>query len=379
MVLFPHDDAMVRLVGEDRYVRWMDDQNMAVKTKAEGLNVLKEVGRSLARLHLTPNSQKSNVLSLEAARRHYHLDLNRMLDVAETLSRKATSSKTARIRFQRKVRAIWKAAKPHEEVGEFGKILKRLYRLAGLAGLTMFRERSAGDILKDPSLVERVADYYRCTGTTQQYIDFVVELMKNPEQTHPDVNVALTESLLRLEPERDVLPRLRRLTKALIQATRGMPGKNDCAPVATLLALRYGDGSVSRLLKRCIEDRNQRKPSELVRAAAFVYASASAAAFEEVRQVACTILRNHLSTLVRLIAEIQRYKTVPARYAPRLHSSTDSVAGVAFVDMRVILTARLLLLCPETAVRNWVMDWRTKILASPISDYDRRLIRRLVR
>ena len=126
MVLFPHDDAMIRLVGEDRYVRWMDDQNMAVKTKAEGLNVLKEVGRSLARLHLTPNSQKSNVLSLEAARRHYHLDLNRMLDVAETLSRKATSSKTARIRFQRKVRAIWKAAKPHEEVGEFGKILTPL-------------------------------------------------------------------------------------------------------------------------------------------------------------------------------------------------------------------------------------------------------------
>ena len=70
----------------------------------------------------------------------------------------------------------------------------------------MFRERSAGDILKDPSLVERVADYYRCTGTTQQYIDFVVELMKNPEQTHPDVNVALTESLLRLSPRETCYP-----------------------------------------------------------------------------------------------------------------------------------------------------------------------------
>jgi hypothetical protein len=33
------------------------------------------------------------------------------------------------------------------------------------------------------------------------------------------------------------------------------------------------------------------------------------------------------------------------------------VAGVNFVDMRVILTARLLLLCPKIAVRDWVMNW----------------------
>jgi len=379
MVLFPHDDAMVRLVGENHYVRWMDDQNMAVKTKAEGLNVLKEVGRSLARLHLTPNSQKSNVLSLEDARRHYHLDLNRMLDDAEVLSRKANSSKAAGLRFQRKVRAIWKAAKPHEGIGEFGKILKRLYRLAGLARLTIFRDRAAGDILIDPSLVERVADYYRCTGTTLQYIDFVVGLMENPEQTHPDVNVALTESLLRLEPKRDALPRLRKLTKTLILSGKSIPGKSDSAAGATLLALRYGDASVRRLLKRCVEDRNQTRPPALVRAAAFVYASVSPPAFEEVREVACMILRNHLSSLVLLIGEIQGYRTVPARYSPRLHLSTDSVAGVSFVDMRVILTARLLLLCPEIAVRNWVMEWRTKILTSPISAYDRRLLRRLVR
>jgi hypothetical protein len=361
MVLFPHDDAMVRVVGENHYVRWMDDQNMAVRTRAEGLNVLKEVGRSLARLHLTPNSQKSDVLSLKAARRHYHLDLNRMLDDAEALSRKAASSKTATIRFQRKVKAIWKAAQPHETVGEFPKILKRLYRLAGLARLTIFRDRAASDILKNPSLVERIAGYYRCTGTTLQYIQFMTELMENPEQTYPDVNLVLTEILLRLEPEKDALARLRELTKTLILSSRDIPGKGECAAVAPLLALRYGDAPALRLLKRCVQDRKQTSPAALVRAAAFVYASRSPAAFEEVREVAGTILRNHLSTLVLLIAEIQRYKSVPDRYIPRLHSSTDSVAGTSFVDMRVILTARLLLLCPEIAVRNWVIpDMKTR-------------------
>src|SRR6202034_1709538 len=67
MVLFPHDDEMVKLVGEQNYVRWMDDQNMGVLTRARGLEVLAEVGRSLSRLHLSPNAQKSKVLSLSEA------------------------------------------------------------------------------------------------------------------------------------------------------------------------------------------------------------------------------------------------------------------------------------------------------------------------
>ncbi len=58
IVLFAHDDAIVRMVGEDhRYVRWMDDQNIATGTRAEALRVLSEVGRSLARIHLAPNAQ----------------------------------------------------------------------------------------------------------------------------------------------------------------------------------------------------------------------------------------------------------------------------------------------------------------------------------
>jgi hypothetical protein len=55
------------------------------------------------------------------------------------------------------------------------------------------------------------------------------------------------------------------------------------------------------------------------------------------------------------------------------------VAGISFLDMRAILTVRLLLLSPEIAVRTWVMNWRKKVLASPLSHYDCRMIRRLVR
>jgi hypothetical protein len=46
--------------------------------------------------------------------------------------------------------------------------------------------------------------------------------------------------------------------------------------------------------------------------------------------------------------------------------------------MRALLTARLLLLSPKKAVLVWVKDWRQNAIRGPISDYDRRLLRRLL-
>ncbi|MGI8958787.1 MAG: hypothetical protein ACR2IV_03295 [Bryobacteraceae bacterium] len=330
------------------------------------------------RLHLSPNNQKSRILRLDEARRHYHLDLNGMLDDAESLAAKASNSKAARLRFQRRVRLIWKKAQPHEGIGEFSKVLKRVYRLAGLAQSPLLRGRAGPDILSDPSLVGRIADYYRCTGAVNEYLDFVEFLMENPEQIYPDVNVQLTESLLRLEPEAADLERLRQLTVSIIRIDRRMPGSEDCATAATLLVLRYGDARTRRLLKRLIEDPKQSAPRHVVRAAAFVYASESVDAYQEISEVASRTLRNHLSTLVRLIAAIRDYKEVPERYRNRLNVSSDSVAGVKFVDMRVILTARLLLLSQNKMVRHWVTHRCKGMLGEAITDYDRALLRRLI-
>lgn len=89
LTLFSHDDAMVDLVGEGNYVRWMDDQNFGVPSRAAGLRTLSAVGRSLARLHLSPNGKKSKVLSLKEAKRHFHLDINALIDAADTLAKNA--------------------------------------------------------------------------------------------------------------------------------------------------------------------------------------------------------------------------------------------------------------------------------------------------
>jgi len=378
MVLFPHDDDMVKLVGEENYVRWMDDQNMGVKSKADGLKALSEVGRSLARLHLSANAQKSKVLSLSQARRHFHLDLNKLLDEADLIARRIGAGSASKTRLRTKVSEIWKKAKAYEGDGEFAKVLKRLYRVAGLAGARQLRRRAIRDVLADPTLADRICDYMRCTGTVDEYLSFVMTIMNNAEQVYPDVNVAIVESLLRLEPSRFDAARIRRLAVDLLSRTSSAPGAEDCAVIAPLLLLRFGDRRSLPLLKRMLEDVERVVSPGVVRSCAIVYTSFGANCFRSMRRSASTLLRNHLSQTVRFVQEIRRYSTVPDRYKARLYVANDSVAGRKYVDMRVMLMARLLLASKSRKVIDWVADWKRKIRSEPVSEFDKRLIKRLL-
>ncbi len=266
----------------------------------------------------------------------------------------------------------------HEGNGEFAKVLKRLYRLAGLAGARRLRRRANRDILADPHLAGRICDYMRCTGSVDEYLDFASSLVNNPEQIYPDINVVVVESLLRLEPLRPDKARLHKLGVALLKRQVSLAGADDCAVVAPLLILRFGDGRSLRTLKGIVDDPNRVVASSITRACAIVYASSGAACFASVRASASKLLRNHLSQAVRFLGEIRRYQEVPNRYKARLFLSRDSVAGHRYVDMRVVLMARLLLLSNSRKVRDWVADWVRKTVAEPVSDFDRVLIRRLL-
>ena len=151
LTLFSHDEEMVSLVGEGNYVRWMDDQNFGVNTRADGLRTLSAVGRSLSRLHLSPNSKKSKVLTLREARRHFHLDYNEMLDRADGNAKVARTLKQKRA-LSREIKAIWLKARQYEGIGEFDKVLKRLYRLAGFTRLRFLRKRALKMFCEIPSL-----------------------------------------------------------------------------------------------------------------------------------------------------------------------------------------------------------------------------------
>jgi len=300
------------------------------------------------------------------------------LDAADDISKQVGSGAASRSALRGKVSEIWATAKVHDGDGQFAKVLKRVYRVAGLAGARQLRRRAYRDVLTDPSLAGRICDYMRCTGTVEEYFSFATALMDNPEQIYPDVNVAIVESLLRLEPSREDGSRLRQFGAKLLRHELSVVGADDCAVVAPLLLLRFGDRRSLPLLKRILDDPDRVVAPGIVRSCAIVYASFGVDCLTAIRKSASKLLRNHLSQTVRFLEEIRRYQTVPDRYKARLYVAKDSVAGRKFVDMRILLMARLLLLSNSKSVSDWVADWNKKALVEPVSDFDQLLLKRLL-
>lgn len=376
ITLFTHDDAMVRLVGEANYVRWMDDQNFGVSSKAAGLRVLSQVGASLAKLHLCPNARKSKILTLGDARRHFHLDLNLMLDKADIASKNAaTSRKRAELASQ--VKKIWSHARRHDGLGEFGKVLIRLYRLAGFSGSRILRKRALRDVLDCPELIDRVCAYIRRSGTASEYLKWAESLMQHDEQVYPDINVGLVESLLRLEPSKSAAAAIRTIAVKFLTEKSKLPGASECRALAPLLLLRFADRRSLAALKQCFDD-SEIVSAPVLRSAAVVYSSYGDSEFGAVRRVAARLMSNHLAEVVRLVERIREGSDVPDRYKARLKPRYDSVAGRHYVDMRALLTVRLLRLSKKMQVLKWVSDWKGQMLEEAISEFDRRLLRKLL-
>lgn len=375
LMLFPHDDRMVALVGEEAYIRWMDDQNIGVESRAEGLKVLAQVGISLGRLHLTPNAEKSRVLSFKDAVRHFHLDINQMLDDADKLLHREGIK---RGKLRARLKKIWNKAKKYEDLGEWGKVLKRIYRLAALADVRSFRDRAVDDILRTPDLARRIADYMRCTGSVREYLGFVRKVWDNPEQVYPDVNVVLTETILRLEPNNYERRIICIFASDLLRCSSALVGYRDCSAVAPLILLRFADRRSLPTLRACFANRPEHLSAASIRSAAIVYLTYGRDEFMQVRRVAARLFQNNLAEIVRVVERILRYNEVPRRFGARINSRFDPVAGRNFLDMRGVLASRLLALNRKKPVTTWLITKKRELLDSSISAYDKRLLKRLL-
>jgi len=373
--LFPHDDRMCDLVGDHAYIRWMDDQNLGAASRARALEILAELGSSLSRLHLTPNAGKTQILSLSEARRHFHLDLNKHLDKIGKMPMRTGAGRRA---ARRELDRFWRGAAKHEDQGEWSKVLKRAYRLAGLTRSGIFRRRAKDHLLQRPGLARRIGDYMRCSGNASSYLSFVGSVWSDAEQIYPDVNLTLLETLLRLEAPPSLRSRVRKIASDILAGRWDHNGSSQAGAIAPLLILRFGDRRSLPLLRRCFESRVDELPAETVRAAAIVYASYGSAEFQTVRRAAARIHRNPLAEVIRLVERIRDYSDVPASYKARLNPHYDAVAGRPYLDMRSLVAARLLKLNGKAPTRNFLDAKKEEWRKAGVSPFDRKLMAALV-
>ena len=180
IVLFPHDRRMVNLAGEDGYSRWMDDQAFGARTRAEGLQILKRCGQSLAVLNLTPNTSKSKILTYRQAQRHFHFDINASLDQIGDLPRTNSSEHKA---ARSALIILWRYSRQHQGKGEWGKVLKRFYLASGRLGIKFLRYRALRDILSETGLATRISDYMRTVLSPQNTLTSYFVFGRHPSRS----------------------------------------------------------------------------------------------------------------------------------------------------------------------------------------------------
>ena len=376
MVLFPHDRRMAELVGKSAYIRWMDDQNFGASDFADGLKILKKCSQSLARLHLTPNAAKSRVLSLEEAYRHFHFDINKKLDRVEELPKDSLSDRRV---IRKEIDIIWRQYKKFEKCGgEWGKILKRFYRLAGIGGARFLRTRAKKDLLKEPTLAKRIGDYMRVTGDARQYAQFISYMWNHDEQVYPDVNRDLAEGLLFVEAHGKDALYYRNLASKLLASRLEFPGSDACAAIAPLLILRFGDRRSLPRFRKIVKHLSDHTHPAIGKAVAVVYASYGKREYEEVIKAASKLRSNYLSQFLRMLDIALEYTDVPERFKIRREPVYDSVSGQRRVDMRKLLVLRLLSLNNRKSILKWIYDTRGWIIGKEISSFDKKLVKKLL-
>jgi hypothetical protein len=192
------------------------------------------------------------------------------------------------------------------------------------------------------------------------------------------LDLALTEGLLRIEGDRFIGRQIRAIATRLLSGKQTSPQSYMSRMLSPLLLLRFGDRRSLPLLERCFDDEKSSSPIPLLRASAIVFASYGEHEFTQVRKSAARWMRNDLATVVKLIERIRKYDDVPNRYKSRLRPRFDPVAGIKYVDLRALLTVRLLRLAKAARVARWVSDWKASTLADSVSPFDKVLVRRLL-
>jgi hypothetical protein len=371
LVLFRHDARVVAATGQEAYSRYMDDQNIGVASREEALGVIKLISSSLQALNLHANAGKTRILTRSEARKHFHLQLNSELDAVEKMIEEGKIGSTLRA----EVRRLWRKAKADEMIGNWDKILKRFYRLAGIAKLRFLRARALRDIRETPELAVRIASYLRVVGNCADYIAFTRKAADYYDIRTCETLQILLEGLLRLEPlgaDRTLIREFVRVDVKRLAEEARQPRTKALLP---LLLFRFGDRRGVRTLVKMLEQSVQ--SPVLARSLSMVILAMDASKEAWIKDLASQLSSNTLSATMRFLKAVKDIKFISKILKEPLQLKRDSMSNQYYVDIRVLISLALLTTGDESAVRRGVRSiadgWRPKITA-----FDRELLDRWI-
>jgi hypothetical protein len=374
MLLYEHDDRMVSAFGVEGYVRWMDDQNIGVSSRAEGVRAVQFLQESLRRLHLTANGSKTQILSIASVKRHFHFKTNEELDELERSSPKTRAEIRA---YNKNLSQIWIAAKKNEGVGQWEKILARVYRAAAATKSRRFKRRVKKDVVECPGLCERALQYHRVTSSATEHRRLINRILDDEAIFGDDLVQNCFESLLTTEASGGQARKLRELAIALMNGGHARSRHKICLSAAPLLVFRFGDRrSVPSLRARLHRDWDGMLPLYRRSCAAVYVAMKGRPALLEITKLVAERRTFDMSVFCLTLDALLKRKDVHQRVKDRVQLTSSFASGLKTLDTRKTLLIKLISLNQTKEVQNWVRD-KVAGFAPKVSSFERQWWKRL--
>ena len=264
--LFEHDKRVVAEFGSSNYVRWLDDQNIGVRSLSEARKLVNALTRSLSSQRLTLNSGKTKFLAPPEVLLHFQLDANEELDQWEQRFTRIAATNVNQARNE--LIDCWNriSVGDHVGVGNWGKILKRVYAAATKADSDLLEARALQDLVDHPDqLDERIFGYFAKRNRGEQLLNLFSQYCETGENLFEATETAFFETLLLLDPTPVLAARIRKFASVFAQG--GMTGQSGkpMGRASAILVLYWLGESAANLLCLFDADSARRLPKEVAR------------------------------------------------------------------------------------------------------------------
>lgn len=298
LFLYEFDYTVCSQVGEDNYVRWMDDHNFGVNSLARAHAAVNEACRALACQRLTVNAGKTKILRPVDVVNHFALDINQELT-----------------RFENKWGGLFKdwdddAKKDFDlrvdnwrdraaETGVQDKILKRIYGLAAKVGSSHLDSYAYVDLLRNPMLSGRIFLSLAVRNEHEKLLSIFQMYVRQGHSLYDAVEAAFFDSLLRVSAQD--ADRIQ-IKKFCVQFAMGMVEGQSISSygIATALIAAYWFGADSTsLLSLYDHDELSRLPTPALRSWLCVIRALSMTDYQSAVQKSAPVQSSDVAKLMR--------------------------------------------------------------------------------
>lgn len=242
--LYGHDEVIDQLPN-CKYIRWIDDMNIAVNTEIEGKMVLKRISETLRNLYLFPNTGKTEILVGEDIDRHFYFEQNDYLNNFEEKIKIIVKNGESLKNLENELIEKYKLFLEENKEGLWFKVLKRYYTVFTRIRSTYLVQDVIKHLEKYPTLDEKICSYLFALDYSDDILNKVINYIKSPENLYESVEIQLLELLLNMRVPKDKKLEIVKFGRDIfIDKNRNWYSR----AVAALIIAKYGENSDIRKL-----------------------------------------------------------------------------------------------------------------------------------